>query len=41
MNFFEYDAEAEKRVIYKDGKEEGKEEGKAEENIGVQGVQTR
>ena len=27
MNFFEYDAEAEKRVIYKDGKEEGKEEG--------------
>ncbi len=26
MNFFEYDAEAEKRVIYKDGKEEGKAE---------------
>ena len=23
MNFFEYDAEAEKRVIYKDGVEEG------------------
>ena len=33
MNFFEYDAEAEKRVIYKDGKEEGKEEGKAEEIV--------
>ena len=31
MVFFEYDAEAEKRVIYKDGKEDGKEEGKAEE----------
>lgn len=26
MVFFEYDAEAEKRVIYKDGKEEGKAE---------------
>ena len=26
MNFFKYDAEAEKRVIYKDGKEEGKAE---------------
>ena len=24
MNFFEYDAEAEKRVIYKDGVEEGR-----------------
>lgn len=33
MNFFEYDAEAEKRVIYKDGKEDGKEEGKAEEIV--------
>ena len=26
MVFFEYDAEAEKRVIYKDGREEGKAE---------------
>ena len=33
MVFFEYDAEAEKRVIYKDGKEDGKEEGKAEEIV--------
>ena len=33
MNFFEYDAEAEKRVIYKDGKFEGKIEGKAEEIV--------
>ena len=33
MNFFEYDAEAEKRVIYKDGKADGKEEGKAEEIV--------
>lgn len=33
MNFFEYDAEAEKKVIYKDGKFEGKIEGKAEEIV--------
>ena len=33
MNFFEYDAEAEKRVIYKDGRADGKEEGKAEEIV--------
>ena len=33
MNFFEYDAEAEKRVIYKDGKFDGKIEGKAEEIV--------
>ena len=33
MVLFEYDAEAEKRVIYKDGKEDGKEEGKAEEIV--------
>ena len=33
MVFFEYDAEAEKRVIYKDGRADGKEEGKAEEIV--------
>lgn len=33
MVFFEYDAEAEKRVIYKDGKVDGKIEGKAEEIV--------
>ena len=27
MNFFEYDAEAEKRVIYKDGVEDGEVKG--------------